>query len=65
MRAALRGRGLGTEHLALARLLTDPQPGQRMKVLERLQDAKDLDPGIWLCRLSHDPAPSVCAPPFA
>lgn len=59
--AALRSRGLGTEHLELARLLIDPQPAQRMRVLDHLRRANDLDPGIWLRRLSQDPAPAVRA----
>jgi len=58
---ALMGRGLGPDHLRLARLLTDSQAGQRIKVLEEIHNARDLDPGIWLRRLSHDPAPSVRA----
>jgi HEAT repeat associated with sister chromatid cohesion len=58
---ALRARGLGPEHLKLARLLTDPRACERIKVLEDLQTAKDLDPSIWLRRLSHDPSPMVRA----
>jgi hypothetical protein len=58
---ALRARGLGPEHLELARLLIDPQPTRRMRVLDHLRRASDLDPGIWLRRLSQDPAPSVRA----
>ncbi len=57
--AVLRLRGLGSEHLELARLLTDPRPGQRLRVLEHLP--ADLDHKIWLSRLSQDPAPSVRA----
>lgn len=59
--AALRSRGLGQDHLELARLLIDPHPAQRMRVLDQLRRASDLDPGIWLRRLSQDPAPSVRA----
>jgi hypothetical protein len=68
--AALRGRGLRPEHLRLARLLTDPRPGQRLRVIdylrpllqeERSARAADLDPGLWLRRLSHDPSPAVRA----
>ncbi len=59
--AVLRGRGRGPEHLELARLLTDPQPAQRMRVLEQMGRAPDLDPNLWLRRISSDPAPSVRA----
>jgi len=57
--SALKARGLGPEHLQLGRLLTDPQPQERIKVIDKLRRAADLDRGIWLRRLSHDPAPSV------
>jgi hypothetical protein len=68
--AALRGRGLRPEHLRLGRLLTHPNPCQRLRVLdylrplleeERAARASDLDPGLWLRRLSHDPSPAVRA----
>lgn len=58
---ALRSRGLGREHLKLAKLLNAPDPIERLKVLDLLRYNQDLDPGIWLRRLSHDPSPSVRA----
>jgi hypothetical protein len=58
---ALRARGLRGEHIQLGRLLTDPQPGQRLRLVDRLLRAQDLEPGVWLRRLSHDPAPAVRA----
>ena len=59
--AALRGRGLRPEHLKLGRALTDPQPAVRLQVLDLLGDPelRGLDRGLWLRRLSHDPAPHV------
>ena len=30
-------------------------------MLDRLPDMPDLDPGLWLRRLSHDPSPAVRA----
>jgi hypothetical protein len=57
--AILRGRGLRPIHLHLGRLLTHPQPVQRLRVLDHLTRAPDLDPGLWLRRLSHDPSPAV------
>jgi hypothetical protein len=56
---ALRGRGLRPEHIELGRLLTDPDHKKRVQVLDHLREAPDLDPGLWLRRLSHDPARSV------
>jgi HEAT repeat associated with sister chromatid cohesion len=58
---ALKGRGLKPEHLEMARLSVDKDPRERLRVLDRLRRSADLDAGIWLRRLSHDPAPSVRA----
>lgn len=58
--AALRGpRGLPDRHVHLGRLITDRAPRVRLQVLESLRQASDLEPGIWLRRLTHDPAPEV------
>ncbi len=67
--AALRGRGLRPEHLEMGRLLTHPKAAARLQVLDRLRtildggkdEAADLDPGVWMRRLSHDPSPAVRA----
>jgi hypothetical protein len=64
--SALRGRGLRPEHLELGRLLTHPKPAERLEVLDRIRDMidgpqADLDPGVWLRRLSHDPSAAVRA----
>jgi hypothetical protein len=56
---ALIARGLRPEYLELGRLLNDPQPGKRLQVLDRLRESVELDSGLWLRRLSHDPSPSV------
>lgn len=56
---ALGSRGLRPEYLELGRLLTDPQPVNRLRVLDRLRESTELDPGLWLRRLSHDSSPSV------
>lgn len=58
---ALRGRGLPDLHLQLGRFLTDSRPANRMQVLDLLQEAADLEPGVWLRRLSHDRVPAVRA----
>jgi hypothetical protein len=41
--------------------MTDARPEIRLQVLEHLGPAADLAPGVWLRRLSHDPAPAVRA----
>jgi len=56
---ALRERHLSPSHIRLGRLLTDPRPSYRLEVLDHLVQATDLDPGVWLRHLSHDPKPSV------
>jgi hypothetical protein len=56
---ALVSRGLRPEYIELGRLLTDPQPIHRLQVLDHLHRSGDLDPGLWLRRLSHDPSPAV------
>ncbi|OAI45844.1 hypothetical protein AYO44_02265 [Planctomycetaceae bacterium SCGC AG-212-F19] len=60
--AALRDwRGLRHEDVALGRLISDAHPGVRLQVVDNLGRARDLEPGVWLRRLSHDPAPAVRA----
>ncbi len=58
---ALRGRGLRPEHIRLGKVLTDPSPVVRLQVLDQLRRVPDLDPAVWLRRLSHDPSPAVRA----
>jgi hypothetical protein len=59
--AKLGGRGLRPEHVRLGRLLTHPDHLTRLSVLDHLRESTDLDPGLWLRRLSHDPKDSVRA----
>jgi hypothetical protein len=58
---ALRGRGLPDLHIQLGRFLTDAQPANRLQVLDLLRRAADLEPGVWIRRLSHDRAAAVRA----
>jgi hypothetical protein len=58
---ALRGRGLQEHHLEMARLISDPRPAARLQVLQHLRTASDVDAGVWLRRLSQDPAAAVRA----
>ena len=59
--AALRSRGLNDDHIELARLISDPNPAARLKVLDRLARIGDLDPAAWVRRLSQDPSAAVRA----
>jgi hypothetical protein len=59
--ATLRGRGLRNEDVALGRLLSDPRAGARLQVFETLRRVNDLEPGVWLRRMSNDPAAAVRA----
>lgn len=56
---SLIARGLRPEYLELGRLLTDPEPAKRLQVLDHLRESAELDPGLWLRRLSHDRSPSI------
>jgi HEAT repeat protein len=56
--ATLAQRGIQGKDLQLARLITDSRPAMRLKVLDSLLN-EDLEPGVWLRRLSVDPAPEV------
>lgn len=59
--AALGRRGLSPQHIRLARLITHPSWSVRLQTLDHLGASEDLDAGIWLRRLSHDPSPAVRA----
>lgn len=58
--AALRGRGLRPDDVAMGRLMTDACPSTRLQILNRLPRT-GLEPGVWLRRLSQDPNPAVRA----
>jgi hypothetical protein len=60
--AALRSRGLGDEHIEMARDISDASPAARLRVIERIGRARDLDnPSAWLRRLSQDSCSAVRA----
>jgi hypothetical protein len=59
--AALHGRGLRDEYVRLGKLLTDPKAQNRLQVLAYLRYHADLEPGVWLRRLSHDRVAAVRA----
>jgi hypothetical protein len=60
--AALRSRGLSDVQLALARDISDENPRARLRVIDRIGRARDLDnPAAWLRRLSQDSSSAVRA----
>jgi HEAT repeat protein len=58
---ALLGRGLRSEHIQLARSMTDTRPSVRAQVPAQLEYFPDLDARVWLERLSRDESPAVRA----
>jgi HEAT repeat protein len=58
---ALQGRGLRDEYIELGRFLTDEKARNRLQILDYLRRHADLEPGVWLRRLTHDPVPAVRA----
>jgi hypothetical protein len=58
---SLSSRRMPQEHIRLGRTLTDPDHHVRLKVLDELRDpaAREIDAGIWLRYLTHDPKESV------
>jgi hypothetical protein len=58
---ALVSRKVPQKHIRLGRMLTDPDFHVRLNVLDELHSAqaRDIDAGIWLRYLSHDPKESV------
>jgi hypothetical protein len=56
---ALREQHLSDDAILMGRLLTDPEFSKRLEVLDRLAHTTEVDAGVWLRYLSHDPADSV------
>lgn len=57
--SSLKARGLRKEHIHLGRMITDPSPGKRLEVLDLMLEDPELDQGVWLRKLSHDPSAAV------
>src|SRR5262249_48967206 len=57
----LKSRGLSDGDLRLGKMISDEQPAVRLQVLQHLLHDSDMEPGVWLRRLSHDPSPAVRA----
>jgi hypothetical protein len=50
----LQARGLTKDQIALGRMISSPRPEMRASVTGLVKDREDLDPIVWLLRLSHD-----------
>ncbi len=57
----LKTRGLSKDQVALGRLIASPRPEMRASVIPLVKDHDELDPVVWLLRLSHDPDETVRA----
>jgi HEAT repeat protein len=57
----LKTRGLSKDQIALGRLIASPRPEMRASVIPLVKDHGELDPVVWLLRLSHDPDETVRA----
>jgi len=58
---ALQARGLREDQIRLGKLMADPKPVKRLEVLDHLSTTRDIDPMIWLKKMSNDPSPAVRA----
>lgn len=57
--SALKLRGLNQEQISLGVMMTSPRADQRASVIALVKDRTDIDPIIWLMRLTHDKDESV------
>lgn len=57
--SALKLRGLNQEQISLGVMMTSPRADQRASVIALVKDRTDIDPIVWLMRLSHDKDDSV------
>jgi HEAT repeat protein len=51
---ALRSRGLQENHIILAKLISHQDPAARLQVIDHLKLAPELEPGVWLRRMTED-----------
>ncbi len=50
----LKARGLSADLIGLGRMVTDDRPEMRVSVISLLMKREDLDPVVWLLRLTED-----------
>ena len=58
---ALVRRGRTPQQIRLAYLLTAKDPALRVQVVDYLHRVSDIDPAVWLLRISHDESPALRA----
>jgi HEAT repeat protein len=58
---SLRSRGLSDQVIRMGRMITNPDPVERLKFLLDLPDEENVDLAVWLKRLSNDPESAVRA----
>jgi HEAT repeat protein len=58
---ALESRERTPAQIRLGFYLTAPDPVVRIHVIEQLRKVSDIDPIVWLTRISHDPSPAIRA----
>jgi len=58
---ALESRDRTPAQIRLGFYLTAPDPVVRIHVIEQLHNVPDVDPVVWLTRISHDPSPAIRA----
>jgi hypothetical protein len=58
---ALESRDRTPAQIRLGFYLTAPDPVVRIHVIEQLRKVSDVDPVVWLTRISHDPSPAIRA----
>ncbi len=59
--AALKLRGLRDKDVRMAKLVSDDSFWKRLEVIRYLPNDNQIDPQVWLQRLSQDPVPAVRA----
>ena len=59
--SALQARWLRDDQIRLDKLMADPKPTKRLEVLDHLSATRDINPALWLRKLSNDPSPAVRA----
>jgi hypothetical protein len=57
----LESRKRTPAQIRLGFYLTAPDPVVRIHVVEQLRRVSDIDPVVWLTRISHDPSPAIRA----
>jgi hypothetical protein len=57
--SALQACGLPDDQIRLGKFMADPKPTKWLEVLDHLPATRDIDPALWLRKLTNDPSPEV------